>query len=91
VPCAPLLAQTPAVAGLPGKTLAAKAVAKVEGLENRREAVTLQAPAPASADAGTKKPFFRSGKGMLVLGLMAVGTGFAIYTATSERIDNPVR
>ena len=91
VPSAPLLAETLPTAAVPAKTLAAKAEAKVTSLETSREAVTLQAPVPAAADPETKKPFFRSGKGMLVLGLMAVGTGFAIYTATSERIDNPVR
>jgi hypothetical protein len=46
----------------------------------------------ASAAASTdSRPFLKSPKGIAVILLMAVGTGYAVYSATSQRIDNPVR
>jgi len=62
------------------------AVAKVA---TRPDARFAQATAPSEAPSGGS--FFKSRKGALVLVLMAVGTGYAIYSASSERIENPVR
>jgi hypothetical protein len=42
--------------------------------------------------AGTSsESFFKSPKGVAVILLMAAGTGYAIYSAHSERIANPAR
>lgn len=42
------------------------------------------------ADKGTAA-FFKSGPGIAVLAVMAVGTGYAIYSAQHDRISSPGR
>jgi hypothetical protein len=44
----------------------------------------------ASADKGTAA-FFKSGPGIAVLAVMAVGTGYAIYSVQHDRITSPGR
>jgi hypothetical protein len=44
-----------------------------------------------SAAAASSQPFFKSPKGIAVLVLMVAGSGYVIYTATNQRLDNPVR
>ena len=42
------------------------------------------------ADKGTAA-FFKSGPGIAVLAVMAVGTGYAIYSANHDKISSPGR
>lgn len=44
----------------------------------------------ASADKGTAA-FFKSGPGIAVLAVMAVGTGYALYSVQHDRITSPGR
>lgn len=37
------------------------------------------------------RSFFKSPKGVATIVLMAVGVGYVVYTATNQRLDNPVR
>lgn len=46
--------------------------------------------AKAGADKGTAA-FFKSGPGIAVLAVMAVGTGYAIYSANHDKITSPGR
>jgi len=43
-----------------------------------------------SADKGTSA-FFKSGPGIAVLAVLAAGTGYAIYSASHDRINSPGR
>ena len=70
-------------------TLAAATSAHLAKLDKSSAALATQAQAPAAST--DSRPFLKSPKGIAVLLLMAVGTGYAIYSATNERIDNPAR
>jgi hypothetical protein len=70
-------------------SLAAAASAKLAKLDTSNAVRATQGTTPS---AGTSsESFFRSPKGVAVIVLMAVGTGYAIYSAHSERIANPGR
>jgi hypothetical protein len=71
-------------------SLAAATEASVAKLDKTSAALATQASSPAASETSSK-PFLKSPKGIAVILLMAVGTGYAVYTATNERIDNPVR
>jgi hypothetical protein len=71
-------------------SLAAATSAKLASLDAASALAATQASVPASADR-TSQSFFKSPRGVAVIILMAVGTGYAIYSASSERIANPVR
>ncbi len=45
----------------------------------------------AATTSTDSRSFFKSPKGVAALVLMAVGAGYVVYTATSQRLDNPVR
>lgn len=69
-------------------SIAAATSAKLAQLDTSK--AFQQAPA-AATEGDSSGSFFRTPKGVAVLVLMAVGTGYAIYSAKSERINNPVR
>lgn len=68
-------------------TLSAVASAKLAKL-NTNAAL---APAQASGVASSDKPFFKSTKGAVVLILLAVGTGYTIYSTSHDRVSSPIR
>ena len=48
------------------------------------------APRAQTANPATQSPaFFKTRTGMLVVGVMAAGTGYAIYSAHHDRIHSP--
>ena len=70
-------------------SLAAATSARLAKLDANETLRATQGAAPAASSDSPS--FFRSPKGIAVILLMAVGTGYAIYSARSERIDNPLR
>jgi hypothetical protein len=63
-----------------------------------REAAVAAAPRAKTAKradqtgADKQSPsFFKSGAGALVLGVMAVGAGYAIYSASHDKINSPAK
>lgn len=52
----------------------------------RRPAVRAARQTPA---AGTSGSFFKTRPGIIALAVMAAGTGFALYSATHDRIHSP--
>ena len=83
---APALASTPENNKAPSP-FSTKAVAKV--VATTVPAVAPSTPAtpatPAPKQSGSQS-FFKSRAGLLVLGVFAVGTGYAIYSAREDRI-----
>lgn len=53
------------------------------------EAVTTQAA--TSEGAPPSKSFFRTGKGIAVIALMAGGVGYTLYSKSHDRIKSPIR
>lgn len=45
----------------------------------------------AASTSTDSRSFFKTPKGVATLVLMAVGVGYVVYTATNQRLDNPVR
>jgi hypothetical protein len=72
-------------------SLAAATSAKLAKLEAKDAARATQSAAPATSSSAGSQSFIKSPKGIAVMLLMAVGTGYAIYSAKEQRIDNPVR
>lgn len=81
-----------AAAPAPAQPLAAAAAAKVEAMPAAALAQAAQAK-PAAAPAETSKPFFKTGKGIAVLVLIAGGVGYAAYSAVHDRkpVKSPIR
>lgn len=74
----------------PQKTsLAAATSAKLAKLDTSNAVRATQRAAPSASTSS--ESFLKSPKGIAVILLMAVGTGYAIYSARSERIANPGR
>jgi hypothetical protein len=71
-------------------SLAAATSARLARLDANEALRATQSATPAAASSDSPS-FFKSPKGIAVILLMAVGTGYAIYSAKSERIDNPLR
>jgi len=42
-----------------------------------------------SSPAGSSPGFFKSGPGMVAIAVMALGTGYALYSAQHDRIHSP--
>jgi len=42
-----------------------------------------------SGSAGSSPGFFKTGPGMVALAVMAAGTGYALYSASHDRIHSP--
>lgn len=76
----------------PVKTsLAASAMAKAEAVEPAKAVMATQTAAP---DDPTASPsFFKTGKGALVLVLIAAGVGYTAYSAVHDRkpVKSPIR
>ncbi len=72
------------------RSLAAATSARLAKLDTKDALRATQSATPAAA-TGDSPSFFKSPKGIAVLLLMAVGTGYTIYSAKDERIDNPLR
>jgi hypothetical protein len=66
------------------KAFTSKAIAKA--VANTTPSVSAT-PTPApKAPQGSNPSFFRSRTGMLVLGVFAVGAGYAVYSAREDRV-----
>jgi hypothetical protein len=85
------LSAAPALAASPGpKTpplFTSRAVAKaVASLPAPTIAPTDRAAEAPTKQATASKSFFKTRAGLLVIGVMAVGTGYAVYSAKEDRI-----
>lgn len=69
-------------------TLAAAAEAKLAKLDPADALAPIQDPAGAAGDG---KPFLKTPKGMLALGLMIAGTAYTFYSKKEDRILSPIR
>ena len=80
------LAAAPAMAASPDPTtpvsFSSSAVAKVVAKADAPTAAAKAAPKQATASKG----FLKTRTGLLVLAVMAVGTGYAIYSSKEDRI-----
>lgn len=54
-----------------------------------KPAVTAARADRQTSSAGSSPGFFRSGPGMVAIAVMAVGTGYALYSASHDRIHSP--
>jgi hypothetical protein len=78
--------------GAPGAGRLAAAVAvKLETLQPPAHAFVQAAPAAAPESGG--RPFFKSPAGVVAIVLMAVGTGYVVYSASHDRkpVKSPIR
>ena len=62
----------------------AKNVVMVDGRQWKRGDADRQ-----TSPAGSSPGFFKSGPGMVAIAVMAVGTGYALYSASHDRIHSP--
>ena len=86
----PAFAAGPATATSP-RPIAAAATAKVEALPATTLAQTTPAaPAAAPADTGNK-PFLKTTKGAVALGLLAGAFGYAFYSFSNGRVKSPAK
>jgi hypothetical protein len=69
--------------------LRAAVEAKLSTTQVPAEAVTTQAA--ATEGAAPSKSFFRTGKGIAVIALMAGGVGYTLYSKSHDRIKSPIR
>lgn len=80
------LAAAPAMAASPNPTtpvsFSSSAVAKVVAKSEAPTAAAKAAPKQTTASKG----FLKTRTGLLVLAVMAVGTGYAVYSAKEDRI-----
>lgn len=80
------LAAAPAMAASPNPTtpvsFSSSAVAKIVAKSEAPAAAAKAAPKQATASRG----FLKTRTGLLVLAVMAVGTGYAVYSAREDRI-----
>ena len=89
----------PALAGDPIKP--AKATSLAAAVENAAKREAPVAPRAAAKQGGqaaaagqpdlSKWSFFKSPVGIVVIGALAAGTGYAIYSASNDRIKAPGR
>ena len=54
-----------------------------------KPAVTAARADRQTSPAGSSPGFFKSGPGMVAIAVMAVGTGYALYSASHDRIHSP--
>jgi hypothetical protein len=54
-----------------------------------KPAVTAARADRQTSSAGSSPGFFRSGPGMFAIAVMAAGTGYALYSASHDRIHSP--
>jgi hypothetical protein len=92
----PALAQAAQQAPPPAPpSFSARAIAKaVTPSKSETPRNNLVAPAPAKTtpkQATSSGSFFKTRTGVVVLAVMAVGTGFAVYSAKEDRIRGSVR
>ena len=87
---ATLCAPQAIAAGPAPKPIAAAAAAKVEAMP---AATLAQAAQTKAAPAGTTvdKPFFKTGKGVAALALLAGGLGYMTYSLNHDRVKSPGR
>lgn len=88
------LAAAPAMAASPNPTgppsFSSRAVAKVVAAsESTPAGVTPAKTAPKQA--ASSKSFFKTRMGLVAIGVMAVGTGYALYSAKQDRIRGSIR
>jgi outer membrane receptor protein involved in Fe transport len=89
-----LMALPAAAADTPTKAPAPTLKASMQHIVARdvaaKPAVTVAARADRqTAPAGSTPGFFRSGPGMMAIAVMAAGTGYALYSASHDRIHSP--
>jgi hypothetical protein len=65
------------------------AASLVRPSELQAQASQAQTPAPAGTEDRDSWAFFKSPIGIAVLATLAVGTGYAIYSAQHDRIHSP--
>ena len=105
LPTLPLAAATDA-ASKAGTTAPTGLKAAVQAAAVRNAAAVLPSASPAAPKAqasaskasaratqagSSKSGFFRTGPGAVVLGVMAVGTGYALYSASHDKISSPAK
>jgi hypothetical protein len=72
----------------PGPITAAVEKITADGLKTGPSARANAAPA-AQQDTGRDRSFFKTKPGIIALVVMAVGTGYAIYSTQNDRIESP--
>jgi hypothetical protein len=82
----PCLAQDPVPKAAAPRPLTRAALEATARLDARALAqATTGAPAPAERG----KPFFKTSRGIAVLALMVVGTGWVVYSKFNDRVTSP--
>ena len=100
LPRAVLLAAAVTLVPIPGMASDAKDVTKHKTIkmsmqeivkrEAARTPVTRGTAARAQTNTSKESPgFFKSGPGMVALAVMIAGTGYALYSASHDRIHSP--
>jgi hypothetical protein len=96
VPADCLAGGTPPPPGESAPTLAAS-IQKAAVMESAKmtkarasSSVAAQDPGQPKTDLGSKS-FFKSPAGIVVLVLVGVGTGYAMYSTSNDRISSPAR
>jgi hypothetical protein len=90
-----LMALPAAAADTPTKASTPTLKASMQHIVARDVAAKPAVTAAARADRQTSSPagstpgFFRSGPGMMAIAVMAAGTGYALYSASHDRIHSP--
>jgi hypothetical protein len=70
----------------PGLKASIGSVTRAIALDRPMSAKKLSAQAPGESRTTGSKSFFKTPAGMVVLAVMAAGTGYAIYSAKHDRI-----
>lgn len=86
----PVAAQETAPSSVPSSSTLGESVQRLVASTPLAVATTApatyqQAPLPATVDLG-KPSFFKSPTGLIVLGVFAAGTGYALYSISNDRI-----
>jgi len=94
VAIAALVALPAAASDTPAKASTPTLKASMQHIVARDVAAKPAVTAAARADrqtssAGSSPGFFKSGPGMVAIAVMAVGTGYALYSASHDRIHSP--
>ena len=98
LPQLPLAAASDQVASATSATAKPKTLQAAVSAAAVRDAAVIAAPRAKAAkradQSGTSKQstsFFRSGPGAVALAVLAVGAGYAIYSASHDKINSPAR
>jgi hypothetical protein len=88
----PLSAVTAEERPQPGRTMSLRAAVKNVAVAESKATATArrsEARRAAQQSPGQDRSFFKTGPGILALAVMAIGTGYAIYSTQNDRIKSP--